>query len=104
MTRREQSGRGNVVVSTQQRELWRSLNGQAHTYRRCSISGGRGEVLIGCSSWSWLLSFWTGKAAGQGSSLGDKPSLRLIGDTRDLVLGMVQVAWLVATSSCNSSF
>lgn len=42
MTRREESDGRNVVVPTQRRKLWRTLSGQAHTYRRCNIVGGRG--------------------------------------------------------------
>ena len=53
MTRSEELDRGNAVLSTQQRKSWRSVNGQAHTYRTGNQVGGKGEVIIGCSLWSW---------------------------------------------------
>ena len=49
MTRSEEFDRGNVVLSTQQRKLWRTLIGQAHTYRTGNKVGVKGEVIIGCS-------------------------------------------------------
>jgi hypothetical protein len=53
MTRSEEFARGNVVLSTQRRKLWRTLSGQAHTYRTGNQVGGKGEVIIGSSLWSW---------------------------------------------------
>ena len=53
MTRSEESDGRNAVVPTQQRALWRTLSGQAHTYRRDNLVAGVGEVLIGRSSWPW---------------------------------------------------
>ena len=47
MTRSEEFDRGNVVLSTQRRKLWRTLSGQAHTYRTGNKVGGKGEVVIG---------------------------------------------------------
>jgi hypothetical protein len=49
MTRSEEFDRGNVVLSTQRRKLWRTLSGQAHTYRTGNKVGVKGEVVIGCS-------------------------------------------------------
>ena len=43
MTRSEEFDRGNVVLSTQRRKLWRTLSGQAHTYRTGNKFGAKGE-------------------------------------------------------------
>lgn len=85
MTRSEEFDRGNVVLSTRRRKLWRTLSGQAHTYRTGNKVGGKGEVIIGCSLWSWLFDVVLRGCLVEASSLDDKPRLAL-SLTRDRVL------------------
>ncbi len=88
MTRSEEFDWGNVVLSTQRRKLWRTWSRQAHTYRTGNKFEGKGEVVIGCSSWSWVFDVFCEAALVEASSLDDKPLRFGLSLARDNVLRM----------------
>jgi hypothetical protein len=74
MTRSEELARRFVVLSTQRRKLWRTLSGQAHTYRTGNEVGVKGEVIIGYSFVVMVVRCCFCEAAlVEASSLDDKP-------------------------------